>query len=359
MSETVGVTLAREGRIAVFLRWWGRELLALLPPRLALFLGLAREFVLLTPEDGNYSVYRLVGGASSRIGLLTSAKTMESLRRYCASGAECVLRIPSSMGLRRTASIAVSALPRGFDAVAGEIERQTPFASDQVYLGYQVDKTIDSRGRVLAHLSLAPCASVDAMLRALSDSGVVPDRVTLGEEVNDNAPGDTVHILAARRAATAPKFWLGCTAILFFAALASPFLHHAMTLSHIENELAQARQASLSAGARNDAIADARSNINWLAEWRGQRPPLTALLNSVSAALPDTAYLAQFELTGRMLALQGVASAAPELIAPLEALAEVARVEFSAPTLRDPVTGQEQFQLTIELHPAAAPDGAR
>jgi general secretion pathway protein L len=359
MSETVGYTLVKEGRIAVFLRWWGRELLALLPPRFALFLGLVHAYILLAQEDGNYSVYRLLGGTSSKIGPLPSAETVQRLKRYRASGAEFILRIPPSMGLRRTASIAVSALPRGFDAVAGEIERQTPFAPDQVYLGYRVDKTVDSRGRVLAHLSLAPCASVDAMLRALSDSGVVPDRVTLGEEASDNAPGDTVHILTARPAGGVPKFWLGCTAILFLVALVSPFLRQAMTLSKIENALVQARQASLSANGQKDAVADARSNINWLAEWRGQRPPVTALLNSLSAALPDTAYLAQFELTGRILALQGVASAAPELIAPLEALPEVARVEFSAPTLRDPVTGQEQFQLTIELHPAAAPDRAQ
>lgn len=105
-------------------------------------------------------------------------------------------------------------MPRGYDAVAGEIERQTPFAPDQVYLGYHVEDAIDPRGRVTAHL-------------------------------------------------------------------------------------------------------------------------------------------AQFELSGRTLALQGVAHAAPDLIAPLEALDQVAKVEFTVPTLRDPVQGLEQSQLTIQLRTAS------
>ena len=49
-----------------------------------------------------------------------------------------------------------------------------------------------------------------------------------------------------------------------------------------------------------------------------------------------------------------MAQAASDLIAPLEALDQVEKVEFSAPTLRDPASGLEQFQLTIYLIGASA-----
>jgi general secretion pathway protein L len=247
-------------------------------------------------------------------------------------------------------------LPRGIDAVAGEIERQTPFSPDQVYLGYHVDAEVDTRGRVLAHLSLVPCARADEMLRTLADHGVTPDRITLGDEANENSLGDTVHIITSRRAAPAPRFWLAAAGVLFLLALASPFWRNHSALTQIENELGRAQQAALQLGGRQDGADDARSQIVWLGKWRGQRPVLTSLLNAISVALPDTAYLAQFELTGHVLSLQGVARAAPELIAALEALPEVAKVEFSAPTLRDPATGLEQFQLTLDLRAAQTPD---
>lgn len=356
MSESGGHPFATAGRVTAFFRWWCRELIGIMPLRLARLTGLVREQIMLSPEDGQYSVYRLFGGAPCSLGLLSSAETIERLSHYRAAGVEIVLRIPSSQGLRRSAPIALSALPRGIDAVAGEIERQTPFAPDQVYLGYYVDKAVDSRGRVQAHLSLVPCASADEMLRDLAGCGATPDRITLGDEANENSLGDTVHIIMSRRVASAPKIWLAVTGMLGLLALASPFWRNYNALTQIENELGRVQQAALPPGSRQDGPSDARPQIKWLEEWRGQRPALTPLLNAISIALPDTAYLAQFELTGHALSLQGVARAAPELIAALEALPEVARVEFSAPTLRDPATGLEQFQLMLDLRAARAAD---
>ncbi len=352
MSETGQNLQLKQGRITAFLRWWGGELRALAPPRLAELLGLARKSVLLVPDGDDFAVQRLLGSSVRPMGLLSQAGMADQLARFRAAGAECVLRIPSAQGLRRQAPIAVSALPRGFDAVAGEIERQTPFAPDQVYLGYRVEEAIDPRGRVMAHLSLVPCASADVMLQTLARSGIVPDRITLAGDAGVNSAGDTVHILTPRSKDAPPKLLLAALCILLLVALASPFWRNAASLSRVQAELALARQQALSITDRNNGAGDARSQMTWLAEQRSQRPPVTALLNAISAALPDTAHLAQFELAGRTLSLQGVASAASELIAPLEALPLIEKVEFSAPTLRDPVQGLEQFQLTLLLRGA-------
>lgn len=344
----------RQGRITAFLRWWGAELLALLPARLAFLLGLASESVLLVPDGDDFTVQRLLGNTVRPLGLLSRAEGRDQVARFRATGAECVLRIPSDLGLRRQAPIAVSALSQGLDAVAGEIERQTPFSPDQVYLGYRVDDAIDARGRVTAHLSLVPCASADGMLQTLARSGIVPDRITLADDAGAHSAGDTVHILTPRSKDAPPKLLLAAICILMLAALASPFLRNAMSLSRVQTELVLARQAAISVTDRNSGTGDAQSQMAWLATQRGQRPPVTDLLNVLGAALPDTAYLAQFELSGRTLSLQGVARTASDLIAPLEALPLVAKVEFTAPTLRNPVEGLEQFQLTLLLHNAAA-----
>lgn len=352
VSETGQNPDLKQGRITAFLRWWGAELRTLVPPRLAVLSGLAREVIVLVPEGNDFTVRRCVGGAAQMLGLLSQAGKGDQVARYRATGAECVLRIPSAQGLRRQAPIAVSALPRGYDAVAGEIERQTPFAPDQVYLGYHVEDTIDPRGRVMAHLALVPCASTDMVLQTLSRSGIVPDRITLADDANENSAGDTVHILRPLRKEPAPKILLAAVSILLLVSLVSPFWRNSVALSDVEKALALARQAALPDDPGNGA-GDAQSQMTYLVELRGQRPPVTALLNAISTALPDTAHLAQFELSGRTLALQGVAHAAPDLIAPLEALDQVAKVEFTAPTLRDPVQGLEQFQLTIQLRAAS------
>lgn len=353
MSETGQYPYQKQGGITIFLQWWGRQLLSLIPTRLALVFGLAHDRLVLAPEDGDYSVYRLFGDTPEFLGRLSSDATRQKFARRRARGAECVLRIPPEQGLRRKASISVSALPRGYDAVAGEIERQTPFTPDQVYLGYRVEDAVDSVGRVVAHLSLAPCANTNAALKSLEKLDIIPDRVTLADDANAHSEGDTVHILALRRAVAPPRRLLLGLAVLSFVALASPLLRNYAALASMEKQLAQAEQIIKANSNPNASAQDPQAQIAWLAAQRGQRPPLADLQNMISMALPDTAYLAQFELSGRALSLQGVARAAPELIAPLEALPQVTRVEFGAPTLRDPATGLEQFQLNLVLRQPA------
>lgn len=349
MSETGLSVKTEEGRITAFLRWWGSELLALLPAWLTGPLGLSQEILLLSPHRNTFGAQRLRGGRLDTLGLLDQPEVVTQLARLRALGAECVLRLPAEQGLRRQAPIAVSALPRGFDAVAGEIERQTPFAPDQVYLGYRVDEAVDPRGRVMAYLTLAPCAGVDAHLQKLDTIALRPDRVTLADDTGVNPVGDTVHILYALRRAPLAVPLLLAAAISLLLALASPHLRNASVLSDVQQQLAAAKQNAALLADNQRGQSDAQSQLTYLAGLRAQRPPITTLLDALSRALPDTAHLAQFELASQSVSLQGVAQSASDLVAPLEALPMVKQVKFSAPTLRDPAAGLEQFQMTLTL----------
>ena len=321
----------------------------MLPARLPMLLGLTRKIILLAPMGDDFIVQRILGAQATAMGLLSQAGMNDQVARDRANGAECVLRIPSDQGLRREAAIAVSALPRGFDAVAGEIERQTPFALDQVYLGYRVEEAVDARGRVIAHLALAPCSGVDKVLQTLACAEIVPDRISLADASGVNLIGDTVHILMNRGRDAPPKFILACVFGLLLAALASPHVQNAVALSRVQHALLQARETARLMTEIDNGAGDPQTQMAWLAARRSQRPSVTGLLNAISAALPDTAYLAQFELAGGTLVLQGVAASASDLIAPLEQLPQVEKVAFSAPTLRDPVSGLEQFQLSLSF----------
>lgn len=357
MSELRNTRTAGEGRIGALLHWWGAELSALLPRGLALALGLAHEILLLLPEgeDFRLCVFRL--GRAQPAGLISQSSVHTLLTQRQEAGAECVLRIPPELGLRRQAPLAVSALSKGFEAVSGEIERQTPFAPDQVYLGYEVEDRPDARGRVMAKLALVPCETADALLGKLARAGITLDRITLAEDMAET-PGDTVHILKARRKIPPPKFMLLGVAALAVLALISPYARNALTLSSLHTELNAVQRLAAGEAAKRRADRDAGAQLNELAERRGGRPPVIVLLDAMSRALPDTAHLAQFELTGQRLTLQGVARSASELIAPLEALPFAAKVEFSAPVLRDPASGLEQFQLSIALSAATPASGA-
>lgn len=356
MPETGLDAKSKQGRISMFLRWWGRELLMMLPPRLALLLGMTHKIISLIPEGDDFTVQLAAGDKGRILGRLSVADVRDQVARHRTGGVECVLRMPASQGLRRQAPIAVSALPRGFEAIAGEIERQTPFAPDQVYAGYRVEDTVDARGRVMAHLALIPCANADSVLKTLSHIGVTPDRISLADDAGSNPIGDTVHILRNVPGKPPPTILLACVCSLLLIALISPLWRNASVLSGYQHKLVALRAAAQSIAVLDNGSGDPHAQMVWLAAQRNQRPPVVSLLNAISTALPDTAHLAQFELSGTTLSMQGVAASASDLIAPLEALAMVEKVEFSAPTLRDPVAGLEQFQLSVQLRGKSAQD---
>ncbi len=359
MPETGLNSDSKQGRITVFLHWWGRELLAMLPSPLALLPGMTHKIISLSPEGDDFTVRLVLGDKHRELGSLSQTGICDQVARQRTDGAECVLRMPAVQGLRRQAQIAVSALPRGFDVVAGEIERQTPFSPDQVYVGYRVEEAVDARGRVMAHLALIPCANADRMLKSLSSLGVTPDRISLADDAGANLIGDTVHILKNVHRNPPPKVLLACVCGLLLIALISPLWRNASVLSEYQVKLVALRQATQSMAERDDGAGDPQAQMVWLAAQRNQRPPVVFLLNAISTALPDDAYLAQFELAGTTLSLHGVAASAPGLVAPLEALAIVKKVEFSAPILRDPGAGLEQFQLTIQLRGESTQDAAQ
>lgn len=331
------------GSVTRFLRWWGAELSGLVPPGWVNALGQFQEILLITPDGDDF----VVAAGAAQLGALSTPGVAAVLAARRTAGAECVLRLPAAQGLRREAHIAHAALPRGFEAFRGEIERQTPFTPDQVYLGYTAETALDPRGRVLARFVVAPCAALDGMLLRLAGFGVTPDRVTLADAADPAHAGDTLRRLSAVRRYPPSKLLIAAL-LLLLAALASPFLHAEVAILATRSETARLR-GDLAHQPQPPGGGDAQAQLAYLAAQRGGRPPMVALLEALTLATPDTAYLAQFNLSGDELSLQGVAGSASGLIAPLEALPMVAEAGFAAPVLRDPASGQEQFQLRLKL----------
>lgn len=336
---------APQGAITGFLRWWGRELAAFVPPAMGVWLGLFREQFAVVPEMDGLSLRRVVGQRELAIGQISQPQVAGTLARRRSRGAECVLRLPDEMGLQREAHVSAAALTTGRRAFAGEIERQTPFSPDKVDLGYVVTGKPDARGRVGVRFTVIPATAVDELLDAAAMFGVVPDRVSVGEP---DMSGNTVRTLRVPPAGKT-RLLAAVALVLVAIALASPFLRNTFAMSRIEAELTDARQRAALV-ARDEAAG--KSDIaqrEYLLRLRNGRAPVTEILDVITAALPDTAYVAQMNVTGKQVSLQGVARSASALVVPLEELPMIESASFGAPVLRDPDAGKEQFVLLLTL----------
>jgi general secretion pathway protein L len=72
------------------------------------------------------------------------------------------------------------------------------------------------------------------------------------------------------------------------------------------------------------------------------------LIEALSRALPDSAYLTEIRLENATLHMIGLADDAPGLLAPLEQSGHLTGAHFSAPTTRE--LGGKSFRFSIEAH---------
>jgi len=75
------------------------------------------------------------------------------------------------------------------------------------------------------------------------------------------------------------------------------------------------------------------------------------VLEALSRALPDAAYLTELHLDNTTLRMIGLASDAPSLIAPLERSGHFTDVHFFAPTTRGPDGSLFSFHIEARVVP--------
>jgi general secretion pathway protein L len=76
---------------------------------------------------------------------------------------------------------------------------------------------------------------------------------------------------------------------------------------------------------------------------------MTIMLEALSRALPDDAWLGRLEVSQGSVTFAGKASNAAALIAPIEASQHFTDVQFSAPTTRAEGDTQESFTITAKI----------
>lgn len=124
-------------------------------------------------------------------------------------------------------------------------------------------------------------------------------------------------------------------------------------LSRLAAETAAAA-AALRTPAGGAAETPLVAAANSLREKRLQRPPAVALLDDVSALLPNTAYLEALVLSDGKLELKGQGADIPALIAILEASPLLKDLNFAAATERDQDSNANAFTLNARFERDAA-----
>ena len=340
--------------IGDFFTWWGDQLRALLPTGLAGATPLDHDAVLITIGDSPdlVEVALRKRGQTSRLGRFTlDPAGVRALKQACALPGRpnaTILRLAPDFLLEKQLTLPLAA-ERELDRVLGfEMDRETPFAADEVYWDATVLERDRRQGRLKVLLSLVPRAPLAELIRNLTAADVAP--TVLAPVLADGSvrPIQLDHS-GTRGGGRAVPMLAAATAVLALVAVALPFVKQAVAFRAIDSTITTLQPTVDEASRLRRQITGGGGEA--IAAERAKLPNTLKVLAATTQALPDDTHLTDLSLKNHRLSLIGQSAAAARLLGALAADPTFTDPAFAAPVTKLEANRQEIFSIVTEVAP--------
>ena len=351
--------------IAAFLRWWGAELAALLPARMRwswqrrehqLVLGFgADKLVLSECRNGTEKPIGECPLGAEEAGPPEGLKLL--LDKVDKEDAEVVVRLPSEQVLDKTLELPMEAEKNLRTVLGYEMDRQTPFSSDQVYFDHQIIERRADLKKLRVRMLVVPRSLLESTVQKVVRWGLRPAVVTVATEPNVGPCENTgINLLPEERRQAAGSAWnrlnrlLGLSAVaLAVAAVILPPLRQQTLISDLKQQT-QALEAEVrEVIALRDRVDRTATESRFVVDLKQRTPTAIGVLNELSLILPDDTWIDVWELKDGKLQIQGFSANASALIGLLENSRTFRNVAFNSPVTQAPGSGRYRFQITAEI----------
>jgi general secretion pathway protein L len=360
LAQASGIehTHSSQGRLAGFVSWWLRELAALT-------VGKAKDAsqyraLVRTNSDG-IEIYaresgelHLKGGFSSADVQQRIPQLKQQLRSWGIDARNTLLRLSEDQVLEHTLRIPNRARDVIDPIVRNQMERILPWPRSRTCIGYEVEETNCLPDHVSVRVIATSAEAIEKACRAANNIGMNVRCIDFAEDVNKR---DGIILLTRndeaqdRRAKRIGWFvtFLILVSLVSGAAGVLRLIPLKTELKQIEQNLDVARARVSRARVANEKTSLLIGQRRWIAEKRDDGPAMLSVLNALTKALPDSAYLTSIEFEDGRIQLAGQSSDAASLVGKLEAVQQFSDVRFSAPTLRHRDKPTESFAITLKL----------
>lgn len=348
--------------------WWVGELLALAPHRVGG--GTERGLPVLEVSAGAATllVWRKGAAEPERIALDDDPAAPSNVQSHvqsrvraalgrdgsAAGGLPVILRLDPSLVLNASLSLPPAAEADLRDVLTHQIDQLVPLPASAVCFAHGIAPRQPGDRTITVHLAIATRAAIDRALTLARAAGLDPVEVVAPPLPIPGAarPNPVVLLRFGRRdAGQGRRLKRG----LEMAALALAILAYGLLVWRLDtqrDDLAEqvAVATRLAAGTRElgREVARARDELAALrARWRDPAP--LAVLNEVSALLPDTVWITRFALRERTVDILGTAPRATDLIGLVEGSALFEKPAFRAPITLAPDGRGERFELSFTV----------
>jgi general secretion pathway protein L len=301
--------------------------------------------------------------AGSILATLTSgAEISEDIRRT-AQNHFVVLEFPADKIFIRRITVPTQARKFLAGVIRNQIERLSPWPVNDVLYGFVAEAGAGDAAAVEVRIVMAARVDVDAARHELAALGLQIDRVVARDldsaAINESVGPVTLWSRLADTSrnsveGTARKIGIGIAAsVAASAALCVWALVSAASIRE-ESEGVAARSKVLQKQVQTGRSASSLASMPPAERaWASKEMSTSSviLMEALSRALPDSAYVTEIRLEKENLRIVGLADDVPGLLAPLEKSKHMTDVRFFAPMARGPDGKRFRFSIEARVQP--------
>ncbi|GAA0691501.1 hypothetical protein GCM10009104_18020 [Marinobacterium maritimum] len=342
------------GSITRFWYWWTGELSALIPDRWR------RRF-----EGGERTIRYVSGafevpenGSQRRIPLdaCASDPVLANWRGQKSASSRLLVLMPREDLLHKVISLPAATEPRLQSVLGFELDRHTPFSTDQASFGFRVIKRDRTAQRIDVELFTLPNTRRQQIIEGLAQAGLSPEWI-LPEGAERNAQQRSTLSLMPEQVRPPMRRTLRSRPVLVVLVLALLtgilFFKREQRLQELELAVGPLEQAAEEARAIRNEVDTLEEGGRFILERRNATPATLVLLDELTRLLPDHTWLSRFELQRGELRIQGESANASSLIGLLEESPLLQAASFTSPVTINPRSRKERFSLRAQLSPRA------
>ncbi|MGZ8172794.1 MULTISPECIES: PilN domain-containing protein [Methylobacter] len=351
-----------------FFRWWLRELDFLVPEKIRQLVNEKRGFIIVRPEGNQLALtYRLNEQAEPLAILERNASGIAQYKALRAKDerlakANLILRLTAQEAIQKELALPVAVKENLSQVVAYELDRYTPFKPEQVYFAVKPLEGEHEPGQIRVMLVLTPRETLDALyddIKAMDMSPLFVDYEATPNDLEQRYDGYNLlpESLRDKTANTPRLIYTALIAAIFLllgAVLALPVLFEYQTVNALQEKIDAIEKDAKEVKALQLEIDAMIDETRLLIAEKNAAPPVIEMLNTLSALIKDNTWLSYIQYSDGHLQIQGESPAASALIGVLEDSELFADARFVSPVTQDKASGQERFQVTVDVTPAVA-----
>jgi len=315
-------------------RWWVDELMGMVPPRWRDRL-LRRSFAVAELSDGGV-VYR-----KTETGERLSEKPRGPVK----------VALPQDQVLIREIELPILPTSDLKRMVALDIDRLTPFRSEQVLFDTEVTARDDANGRQRLLLGVVPRSIAIRVLERARSFGFEPAAVGVASASGEGA---SLNFLTAMRdmeggtgARQRSTYWWAAAGVLMAFNLFMLNYRDSSTTAQLR-EAVESQQAPVTVAMRlRDKVQKEAARRASLLKQMKQDAPLP-VLEAVTQAMPDGTWVERFEWNGKTVRIRGFRKDAPNLLASLESSPVLRNARSLTSDPRAAMAGSGNFELAAD-----------